>query len=248
MIRAILIEDEHNNRELLQQMLVEYCEGVEVVGMAVDVPSGIELIKGVKPDVIFLDVEMPGGNGFDILKAFKAPQFKIIFVTGYDHYAIKAIKYAALDYILKPINIKELQQAVEKIKDTYPGYRESLTFLKEQLDKEPEDTHQLLLSDNKNHKVLRFEEIIFIEAERTYVTFHLNNDQKYVATNPLSYYEDLLPETNFFRTHKSYIVNCQKVEKVETGRGGPVHLEGGAILPVAFRRKPAFVRFLEKIA
>ena len=248
MIRAIIIEDELNSRELLEQMLTEYCEGVEVAGVAVDVYSGIELIKRTNPEVVFLDVEMPGGTGFDIIDAFDTPSFKIVFVTGYGHYAIKAIKFAALDYILKPVNLKELRLTVQRIKNAIPSYTRSLKFFKKQLDKKPEDINQIVISDNRNHQVVRVEEIVFVEAERTYVTFHLKNNKKYVAGNPLSFYEDLLPETSFFRIHKSYIVNCRKVIRLETGRGGSVHLDGGVVLPVAIRRKPAFMRFLENIA
>ena len=247
MIKAIIIEDEINSRELLQQMLTAYCKNVHLAGSAVDVPSGIELIKQVQPELVFLDVEIPGGTGFDILNAFENANFKVIFVTGYEHYAIKAIKYAAIDYILKPINLDELVEAVAKITIAPLSYQKNLAFLKDQIDKSPDELNQFILSGSKGHRVIKIENIIFVEAERTYVTFHMNDDQKYVAANPLNFYEDLLPDASFFRIHKSYIINCKKVVKLENGRGGPVHLNGGAVLPVAFRRKPAFVRFLDGV-
>lgn len=248
MIRTVIIEDEVNSQDLLRQMLTEYCEGVEVLGVADDVASGIELIRKVNPDVIFLDVEMPGGNGFDILNTFSTLSFKIIFVTGYSHYAIKAIKYAALDYLLKPINLKELRLTIQKIKETIPSYMTSLEFLKNQLENttEANEITKIVISDNRSHKVVELEDVIYLEAERTYVTFYLTDNRKYVATNPLNYYKDLLPDTFFFRIHKSYLINCRKVLRLDAGRGGSVHLQEGAALPIAFRRKPAFVRFLEK--
>jgi len=248
MIKAIIIEDEANSRALLLQMLEEYCEGIVIEGMAVDVPSGIGLIKEIKPDVVFLDVEMPGGTGFDVLKAFENIDFKVVFVTGYDHYAIKAIKFAALDYLLKPVNLEELRSAVEKIKVAIPSYGKRLDFIKNEMEKSPDEVNKIVITDNKNHQVVKFEDVVFIEAERTYATFHLIDDQKVVAANPLNFFEEILPASIFFRIHKSYLINCHKVTKLDVGRGGPVHLYGGAQLPVAYRRKVAFVSFLEKIA
>ncbi len=248
MINAIIIEDEVNSRDLLQQMLEEYCEDVNLLGLAQDVSSGIELIKKTNPDIVFLDIEMPGGNGFDILDVFNAPKFKVIFTTGYNHYAIKAIKYAALDYLLKPINLRELRQALEKAKNSSNAYQNSLSFFKNNVTKEPEEIDQIVVSDNKTHQVIKISDIVFIEAHRSYAIFHLDNSQKLTTAYPLQYYEGILPEDCFFRIHKSYLVNCLNVVKLESGRGGAVHLSGGVVLPVAFRRKPAFVKFLDKIA
>lgn len=247
MIKAIIIEDELNNRELLHQMLTEYCEEVDVVGMAVNVSSGIEMIKELNPEVIFLDIEIPGGTGFDILKAFDRPSFKIIFVTGYDHYAIKAIKYAALDYLLKPVELGELREAIEKVKLSKEIYLKKIDFFKDQIGKTPEETRNIVLSNYNQHKIIKFEDIVFVEAERTYSTFHLDGDKTQIASNPMNFYEDLLPKSNFFRIHKSYIINCLKVEKLDAGRGGQVHLVNGSSIPIAFRRKSAFIRFLEKL-
>jgi len=188
---------------------------------------------------------MPGGTGFDILNAFDHPDFRVIFVTGYDHYAIKAIKYSALDYILKPIDLQELRLAVEKAKSNILNYQENIVFFKKQITQSSNEEPQLLISDSRVHKIIKIKEIIFVEAEGSYITFHLEGDQKCMTTNPLRSYEDLLPEHFFFRIHKSYIVNCQKVAQLDAGRGGHVHLKNGKTLPVAFRRKPAFSRFLE---
>ncbi len=247
MIKVVIIEDEVNSREVLEQMLTEYCPTIKLLGIAVDVASGIGLIKEVKPDLVFLDVEMPGGTGFDILNEFEAPDFRVIFVTGYDHYAIKAIRYSAIDYLLKPINLTDLEEAVTRLDKLAKPSKKSLSLLQDNINKDPKDFEQFVVSDNKKHKVLKVDDILFVEAERTYVVFHLSSGQKLVATHPLQYYEEMLPSTSFFRIHKSYLVNCKKVEKLETGRGGPVHLNEGIVLPVAFRRKPAFVRFLGSV-
>ncbi len=248
MIRAVIIEDEENSRELLRQMLEEYCQDVQVAGFGVDVPSGIALIDQIQPDVVFLDVEMPGGDGFSVLDAFTEPSFKVVFVTGYDHYAIKAIKYAALDYLLKPIHLDELIETVEKVKKESSYHQDNIRFLKEQVRKPADEINQIMLYGNKEHTVIKIEDVLFVEAERSYVTFHLTERQKYIASKPLTYYEELLPESSFFRIHKSYLVNGKKVIRLDSGRSGAVHLIEGVVLPVATRRKPAFLRFLDHIA
>ncbi len=246
MIKAVIVEDELNNREVLQQMLERYCEEVEVVGLAVNVSSGIEKIKELSPDIVFLDIEMPGGTGFDVLNAFDLPKFKIIFVTGYDHFAIKAIRYSALDYLLKPVDPEELKNAVEKAKSLNPIYHERIDFLKSQIEVSTEEVDRIIISDHKHHKVVEIRDIIFVEAKRTFVVFYVEGNKKYAASNSMGFYEELLPSSNFFRIHKSHIINRHKVEKVDVGRGGNVHLKGGVSLPVAIRRKPAFTKFLEQ--
>lgn len=248
MIRAVIIEDEKQSQDLLMVMLEKYCTNVQVEGVASSVESGIKIIKEQKPDLVFLDVELSDGNGFDVLSAFEKPTFRVVFVTGFDHYAIKAIKFSALDYLLKPVSLEELRNAIKKLETVPTSYIDNFEHLKNNLNTRIADINKIVLSGNKSYKVLKIEDIIFVEAERTYVTFHLINSQKIVAANPLNFYEDVLPESKFFRIHKSYIINCTKINKIEPGRGGPVHLEGGAILPIAFRRKPTFIQFLEKIA
>jgi len=246
MIRAIVIEDEIYSRKLLQKMLESYCDDIEVLGAAIDVPSGIELINQTNPDLIFLDVEIPGGTGFDVLNAFENPTFKTIFVTGYDHYAIKAIKYSAIDYLLKPINLIDLKNAIQRLRKSHLHQRENIRFLNEVIKSKTTSIEKIILSDTKKHIVIRLENIIFIKAEGTYVTFHLEGAIKHTTINPLSYYEELLPDNKFFRIHKSYLVNTQKIQKIETGRGGMVHLGEGFALPVAARRKSAFIKFLNR--
>lgn len=248
MTKAILIEDEIYSRKLLQKMLQEHCKDIEFMGAAHDVSSGIALIKKTKPDVIFLDVEMPGGSGFDILNAFESPDFKTVFVTGYDHYAIKAIKYSAVDYLLKPVSLDELKNTIERLRDFPGNQKENIRFLNETIQRQSASIDRIILSDSKKHVVIQLEDIIFIKAEGTYVTFHTNGGKKYTAINTLSYYEELLPESSFFRIHKSYLINCSKVVKIETGRVGNVHLQEGVQLPVAARRKSAFISFLDQRA
>ena len=244
MINAIIIEDELNSRILLNSLIEELCKEVKIIGSAKDVNNGISLIKQLKPDLIFLDIEMPGGDGFDILKAFDPIPFKVIFVTGYDHFAIQAIKYSALDYLLKPINIEELQIAVQKAINDQKLDNTRMQNLEWNLQNKNSSESQLVISSDQKYVLFRLNEVIFIEALGGYVNFTLEGNRKHLSTQSLSHYEDILPVEQFFRTHKSYIVNCKKVVSVSTGRGGNINLKGGHAIPIAFRRKSSFIKLI----
>jgi len=244
MLKALIIEDEVRSRELLSQLVSNFCQGIQILGTADDVISGIQLIKEIKPDLVFLDIEMPGGDGFEVLKAFNPIPFKVIFVTGYEQYAIRAIRYAALDYLLKPVNIQELKAAVEKAKVQSDIQQTNLQSLEWNLQAVGRESARLAISNDKEHVLVDLDKILFIEAKGSYVYFMMERTIRQLASHSLSYYEDLLPANQFFRTHHSYIVNCQKVVSVSSGRGGEILLQGGATIPVAFRRKASFIKLL----
>lgn len=243
MIKAILIDDEPSSRELLTNMLTNFIKDVEVIGEAVDVPSGIELIKTKEPELVFLDIEMPGGNGFSILNAFQEFPFKVIFVTSYNQYAIEAIRYAALDFILKPIDLEELETAVKRYQSLQINQNLNLNFLTNTQLNPPSVYDRIVVPGTKENSVLHFKDIVSIQAQGAYVFFYLENNEKRMSTYPLSHYEELLPDKQFFRIHKSYIINGAKVVHIDTGRGGKVHLRDGSSLDIAMRRKTAFVRW-----
>lgn len=246
MLRAIIIEDEAYSRELLHQLIVDYCEEVEIVGTAEDVYAGIQAVKELKPDLVFLDIEMPGGDGFEILKVFDPIPFKVIFVTGYEQYAIRAIRYSALDYLLKPVNIQELQLAVKKAREQQQLQQLTVQSLKWNMQAKNRDWGRLVIHTDQEHFLINISDIIYLKAQGSYVFFHLENDQKRLASHPLSYYEDILPTEQFFRVHHSYIVNCKKVVSVSGGRGGDILLNGEVSIPIAFRRKSTFIKLLEE--
>jgi len=246
MISAVIIEDELRSQELLQTIIEEYCNNVKVSGLADSVETGISIIKKVQPQVVFLDVEINGGTGFDILKAFTKPNFKIIFVTGYNHYAIKAIKHSAMDYIMKPINLEEIQDAITRVSKEVQTQQKKINFLQDSLSKDPDQIDQFILSHSKGHNIVKIEDILFVEAEGSYITIFLKDKKKHLASNPLHFYESILPKSSFFRIHKSYLVNIKKVLTVHAGRGGMVELIEGFTLPVAYRRKAAFLKSLKQ--
>lgn len=245
MIKAIIVEDEINNQELLTNLLKQYCERVKVCGVAASVSDGIAKINALKPDIVFLDYQIQGGNGFDILDAIEAPFFKVIFITGYSEFAIKAFKYAALDYILKPINISELVSAVERFQPNSSDYSTNYKYFKDQINKSNEELDKIVIPYNNEHQVVNLKEILFIQAFSSFVKLHLVGGVSYLSSQSLKFYEELLPKDNFFKIHKSYIINKLKVKSVSQGRGGDVVLTSGQKVPIATRRKPIFLKYLK---
>ncbi len=246
MIKAVIIDDERQSRRLLRKMLVDFCEGVSLVGEAKDVYSGIELLKNVQPDLILLDIEMPNGDGFDILNAFDYGNFNVVFVTGYNQFAIKAIKYAALDYLLKPVDLEELQLAIDKLKSRQKDDTGRLKFLHQQYAKRSDELHQIILPGRENHTVVALDQITRIEAQGSYVMIYLEDRKSHLVVNSLSHYESLLPYPKFFRIHKSHLININKIDYFTTGRSSKVRLMDGVELDIAARRKSAFMQILRK--
>lgn len=247
MIRAVIIEDEPNSRELLKNMVSNYCEHVEIVGEADDVPSGVAVINELKPSLVFLDIEMPGGDGFDVINQISNLDFAVIFVTGYNQYAIKAIKYAALDYLLKPIGLGELRAAIQKVQTMGPTPRRNIQFLQDNIDEKEEDISQIVIPGKQEHSVIEIDDILYLEAQGNYVRFHLDDGLNRLVSYPLNFYEQLLPKSIFFRIHKSHIINLAQVERYEGGRTGKVHLKNGHGLDIAARRKSAFIQLISQL-
>ncbi len=248
MIKAVIIDDERQSRGLLRKMLDDFCEGISIIGEAKDVHTGIELLNREDPDLVFLDIEMPKGDGFDILNAFDYADFNVVFVTGYDQFAIKAIKYAALDYLLKPVDLQELQLAIEKLRGRKNVSDNSgrLKFLRQQYENPGDQLKQLILPGRETHVVVLLDNILRIEAKGSYVNIYLVGGKSHLVVNSLSYYESLLPPHIFFRIHKSHLININKIEQFTTGRSSKVKLIDGTELDIATRRKSAFNQILKK--
>jgi len=244
-IRAAIIEDEINNRIVLEKSLTEYIQGVEVVCFADNVKEGIKVIKDCKPDLVFLDIEIDGGTCFDILDNFKEIDFTIIFTTAYDHYAITAIKYSAFDYLLKPLDLEELEQAVFRFKEIKVNQQVNLEHLKRGIGNSKK-FDSIIVSTSSEDSVIKFEDITYLAADGNYVTFHLESGKKHLATKSLSHYEAILPTDTFCRIHKSHIVNLNHVETIDSGRTGNVYLVNNIQLNFAARRKAMLKKKLHK--
>ena len=246
MIRAVIIEDEAQSRELLNALVVKHCEGVSIVDLAKNVESGVEAIKKHQPDLIFLDISMPDGTGFDLLGKVKDQKFDVIFTTATDKYAIKAIKYSAMDYLLKPIDIEELVLAVKKVKEkkSSSGSAENLAFLLQNLQQKNENYAKITLPVANAYEVVNIRDIIRCEAEGSYTTFYLVNNKKIVVSVNLKYYEDLLPEKDFFRIHHHHLINMTHVIRFLKVDGGYAIMSDGAQVELARRKKDEFLERL----
>lgn len=243
MIQTVIIDDEPNNVQALATLLKRYCTKVMVVGTADSADTGYELISRLKPDLVFLDIEMPSGNAFDMLDRLVPIDFEIIFITAFDNYAINAFHYSALDYLLKPVNIKRLQVAVEKaatrIKEKTANLK--VNNLLYNL-KTADATHQrMALPSNNGLVFIRLDTLIWLEANSSYTNIYLNNKQKIVVSKTLGDFEDMLPPESFSRVHHSYIVNHDFIRKYHSGRGGYLEMEGGFIVEVSSRKKEIFL-------
>lgn len=238
-LSLIIVDDEPDSITVMENLLQKVAPDTKVLAKCTSVEEGIKQIKTHKPDLVLLDVEMPNKNGFDLLRAFSDPTFKVIFITGYDQYAIKAIKFSAVDYLLKPVDMDELASAIErarKLIDTSDGRIEHLN----QLDLRAPSFEKVIISSKKGFETLGLNQIVSIESKPgNYAVFSLKDSTQTLATKALNHYEGLFQETNLFRIHRSHMVNLEHVVSFNSANGR-IALSDGRELEVAHRRKAEF--------
>lgn len=249
MLKALIIEDEQKSREMLAMLVEKNCPQLQIAGLAKNVKEGIELINSTKPDLIFLDISMPDGTGFDLLEAVQGKKFELIFTTATDKHALKAIKYSACDYLLKPIDIDELKLAVEKVlqkKNSAPSM-DNLQFLIQQLKKADDNYQKITLPTGNAYEIINIKDIIRCEADASYTHFHLVGGKKLMVSASLKHYEDLLPENEFIRVHHQHLINMQHVTRYLKQDGGYAVMSDGTQIEISRRKKDAFMERLNKI-
>ncbi len=247
MIKSIIvIKDEHLlNR--ISGLIQTLCPNVTVSALASDVKSGIGIINEREPDLLLIDIKLPDGSGFDLIDHFPKPDFKVIFISAYADYAIKAIKYNALDYLLKPVKEDELVQAIKKADDLI-RYEEKLQA--KALGKSIVDlnkSHRIVLKSIDQIHVIDSNDIIHIEAERNYSTFHMVNGRKIVVSKSTKEYEDILLDQGFHRIHKSHIVNINKMSYFDKTEGGTMIMCNGDEVPVASRKRDMLMELFDNL-
>jgi two-component system LytT family response regulator len=248
-MKAIIIDDEKKGREVLKSLIENYCKQVEIIALASSANEGYELIGAHQPDVIFLDVEMPNGDGFSLLERFEEINFQIIFTTAFDDYAIKAIKFHALDYLLKPVDIDELRLAVanvEKILQSKQPLENRYSELI--LSRKMEHSGKLALPIKDGIIYLSISEIVRVESDGAYSIFYTTCGKKYLSSKNLGEYEEILPALGFFRIHRSHMVNVKKVKKFIRGDGNFIEMEDGSQVEIARRKKDEFLQFMNEIS
>jgi two-component system, LytTR family, response regulator len=245
--KAIIVDDELGARESLSKMLEKNCKNIQVVAKADNMMNAFIEITNHQPDLVFLDIEMPNGNAFDLLERFKEINFNIIFVTAYDHYAIKAIKFSAIDYILKPVDPEELVKAVSRF--------ESQMETKNSLNKKFKNLLSNVKPENKLKKVgipdgdglvfINLSDIIRCDSDGNYTYFLLTSGKRIIASRTLGEYEQMFADDNFFRVHRSHLINLEHVKKYIKGEGGYVVMSDNSQVEVSRRNK---IEFLEKLS
>jgi two-component system LytT family response regulator len=243
MIRTILVDDEADNNRILQRLLETYCPDVQVLGTAEGVETARQLIDLTKPDLAFLDIEMIQGNAFDLLNELMPLPFEVIFVTAFDEYAVRAFKYSAVDYLLKPVDVDELRQAIEKVarrkKEESAGPQ--LRTLLENVGAMHLSQQKMAIPTLSGLSFITIGHIVRFEAQGRYTNIHLHKGECVMTTRNIKEYEDLLPDSIFYRVHHSHIINLQRIEKYQKGRGGYVIMEDGSSIEVASRRRQGFL-------
>ena len=249
MIRTIIIEDEPVSRDMLTLMLQRYKNDIDIIDICSNPTDGIESIAKHEPDLIFLDIQMPKMNGFDMLKKIGQINFEVIFTTAFDQYAINAIRISALDYLLKPIDDEDLSIAIEKCKerllDKKPAHQFENLF-NNLTNKNPLDK-TLALSASDGISFIKMSDILRVEANGRYAKFYLLNKETILVSKTLGDFEEILSANQFFRIHDSSIINLNHVKKYIRGDGGTVLLSDNTELDVARRRKEEFVKLIPKI-
>ncbi len=244
-IKTVLIDDEKNSLIILQKLLEKNIPEIEIVGTAQSVKEGIEAVDEHKPDLVFLDISMPDGDGFEVLEKASYKDFSVIFVTAYDQYAIKAFEFAALHYILKPVNAQELKDAIERYKE---HKNESIGEKIEVLSSNLEKPTKLILPTSSGMHIIDLDDIIRCESSNNYTTFYLTTGKKIVVSKSIQTYERLLSDSHFCRVHNKHIVNIKFIKKYVRGRGGYVVLSNGEQIDVSEGRKKKFLEKLNNFA
>ncbi len=248
MIRAVIVEDETKSRELLNLLLEKNCPNVSVVATAGNIEEGVEIIKKHEPELVFLDITMPDGTGFDLLSKLPEVKFDLIFTTATDKFALKAIKYSAIDYLLKPIDGEELKNAVNKVleKKSKNASMENLSFLLQNLKKSDDNYSKITLPTGNAYEIINIKDIIRCEAEGSYTNFFMAGGKKFLISASLKHYEDLLPPDDFIRAHHQHLINMSHVVRYLKVDGGYAVMSDGTQVEISRRKKDSFLARLNK--
>jgi two-component system LytT family response regulator len=249
MLRTLIIDDEAHMRDSLTKLLAKRCPQVQVAGEAYNVASGLSAIHNLHPDLVLLDIQMPDGTGFDLLSTLPSIDFKIIFVTAYDQYAIQAIKFSAVDYLLKPVNPEELEEAVSKADQiVQKQFSLQMNALEENLKAVPKQKKKLILKTTENIHLVDLQDIISCESADSYTIVHTATGDRIMVSKTLKEYDELLADCGFFRVHKSFLINVAHIKRFEKQDGGQIVLRNDVKIPVASRKRDELLEMLERMA
>ncbi len=245
--KAIIIDDIEQARITLRQDLETYASDFEVAGEASGVVEGAKLLKNLQPDILFLDIQMQDGSGFDLLDLLPEIRFKIIFITASDAHAIQAFRYAAIDYLLKPIDPDELQEALKRFRESHINENDKYQFLNERLKNHSKPNERLALHSQDKIQIVEIERIVRCESSVNYTTFFFEDGDQVVVTKTLKEFEDLLGDQGFYRVHQSHLVNTRFIREFVKSEGGHLVLRDKTLIPVSVRKRPEVMKMLESL-
>jgi two-component system LytT family response regulator len=246
MIKAVVIDDEENSRIALIDDLKTYCPELSIEGQATGVKDGISLITKVRPDIVFLDIELEDGTGFDILANLKHLQFKVIFITAFDSYGIKAIKFSALDYLLKPVDPDDLVEAIKKYKESkgQQDVKANIDFLLENIRGIKTGFKRIALNSADKVNMVNVDDIIRCESQSNYTLFYIKGGEQILVTKNLKEFENLLEEYSFVRVHHSHLINLNYLKEFIKTDGGYAVMTDKSTVPVSVRKRENLLREL----
>jgi two-component system LytT family response regulator len=246
MLKAIIVDDEGKARRILERFIVEYCPQLEIVAIVEDVPEAVKAIQKTNPDVVFLDIEMPGYNGFQLLDFFDEIDFEIIFTTAYSEFALRAFQVSAIDYLLKPIQIEQLTNAVQKLEKIH-GHsliRERIATLQKNI--EDHKIKKIIIPLSEGSLFVELKDILYLKAEGSYANIFFKDGNKVIVSKNLKDYEDQLTmEEGFFRTHRSFLVNTEYIKQISSD-GSEATLVNDAIINISRERKQELINYLKQ--
>ena len=252
-MKTLIIEDEQKSRDMLATLIKKNFPQLTIVGLAKNVAEGVEFIKTLSPDLVFLDISMPDGTGFDVLEKTEGLKFDIIFTTATDKHALKAIKYSACDYLLKPIDVEELKPTVDKLivkhtnkTSTMPSM-ENLQFLIQNLKRADDNYSKITLPSGNAYEIVNIKDIIRCEADGSYTNFILIGGKKLMVSASMKHYEDLLPANDFIRIHHHHLININHVVRFLKVDGGYAIMSDNSQLEISRRKKDAFLERLNAL-
>lgn len=243
--KVLIIDDEKPTRTFIRKMLESFDLNLSVYIDGENVASGIEAIEDIQPDIVLLDIQMPDGNGFDVLKNVKFKQFEVIFITAFQEFAVQAIKFSALDYILKPIDAEELHTASTNALQLVDHKKEDTQFAALQHNIHPQHKRKLVLKTQESIFVIEIDDIVHCEADKNYTFFYLNDGKKILVSKTLKDYDTMLSGFSFFRVHQSHLINLNYVERYDKHDGGSVILKDGSSIPLSPAKKDQFFKSLD---
>ena len=248
-LKTVIVDDEADAVNFIRSIIQEYCPKLVVTGTAHNASDGVQLITEHQPELVFLDVEMPHGSGFDLLARFPEKMFDVVFITAFIQYALKAIKFSAVDYILKPINISEFIEAVDKVTEKRTQlFNQNVNYLALLENLKSTVPTKLAIPTTEGMEYLNTGEIVRIEADRSYCWFYMLDLAKHLVSRNLKEYQDLLTDRNFFRPHNSHLINLEFVKKFVRQEGGYIEMADGSQIPISRIKRDLFLQQMNRLS